>query len=421
MDDKLPLITCSARAVSLACIDKRENATYAQAIRHSLTRQVVKLLKEPPQARRGIDYLVAIYYAATPARQQEQFDEILQLADEIAPNWAFKEAGNSPHFECVFTNDVGIRIELTPPTSISGRNKGGMCVSFPGTCWWIQTSEQGAFNVLRLSKIEGFKHFSRIDFQNTELEPEWPAERMGQAVNDGEIWVKGSTRFRDHWDRDQEGEPINGITLYWNSVRSEKQSKSYNKAADAGWAIAAVRDETQLRGKWAHAHGKELITGLTNSHTSAEMAGVVESQTCSALRQHLEYWTLNGTSPKTDKNWKRNANPADWYVKRIGKASERIQKAPKPLQDLQTTVDYGVQQYGRYIYRWCIENSRRNGIPLDMAVAQFMTRCQSRLKEDDDAWLFDEQTKGDIRAIKKELKQAADQVAYAQEHGWWPE
>ena len=381
----------------------------------------MKLVKEPPQARRGIDYLVAIYYAATPLMQQEQFDQILAMSDEIAPNWPFREIGNSPHFECVFSNDVGIRIELTPPESLGARNKGTMCVSFPGTCWWIQDSAQSALTVWRLSLIDGFKHYSRIDFQNTELEPEWSAKRMGEAVDKGLIWVKGSTRFRDHWDRDSDGEPTNGITLYWNSVRSEKQSKSYDKAADAGWAVAAVRDETQVRGRWAHAHGRDLIKGLSKAHGSAEMVEVINQHTCSALRQHLEYWTLNGTSPKTDKNWKRKANPADWYVKRIGKRCEPIQKAPKPLQDLETTVDYGVQQYGRHMYRWCIEHSRQNDLPFEFVVNSLIKRMQSRLKDEDMEWLLGGVPEQEVNRIKKELRASADEVARAQELGWWAE
>lgn len=381
----------------------------------------MKLVKEPPQERRGIDYLVAIFYAATPAMQQYQFDAILNLADEIAPNWQFREAGISPHFRLCYGNDVGIRIELTPPEELGARNKGGMCVSFPGTCWWIQDSAQAAMTVLRLSKIEGFKHFSRIDFMNTELEPDWTAKRMGEAVTAGEIWVKGSTTFRDYWDRDAEGEPVNGITLYWNSSRSEKQARSYDKAADAKWDVPAVRDETQVRGRWAHAHGANLLQGLQKAHGSAEMVEVVDSHTRSALLQHLEYWTLNGTSPKTDKNWKRKANPADWYIKRIGKHCEPIQKAPKPLQDLETTVDYGVQQYGRHMYRWCIENSRRNEISMEHSVSQLIMRMQARLKDEDMEWLLDKSTAKQKAAIKKELKASADQVARAQELGWWPE
>lgn len=379
----------------------------------------MELVKEPPQARRGIDYAVAVFYAATPKRQQDQFDQLLELADEIAPTWAFTEKGQSQHYELVFANDLGIRLELTPVDSLGGRNKGGICFSLPGTCWWLQSTAAGALLLLRLSRIEGFKHFTRLDFQNTELEPEWTAQRMGEAVTEGLIWVKGCQKFRDWWERDADGEPINGITLYWNAARSEKVGKSYDKGADAGWTTAAVRDEVQTRGRWAHAHGFELITDLANAHGSAEMADVVEAHTCSALRQHLEYWTLNGTSPKTDKNWKRKANPADWYVKRIGKRCDRIQKASKPLVDLETTVDYGVQQYGRHMYRWVVENARKHELPEEFVLQGLMNRMKSRLREEDLDWLCEGMTKRQRAKVIKEIEANKDEIAKAQELGWW--
>ena len=379
----------------------------------------MQLVKEPPQARRGIDYAVAVFHAATPKRQQAQFDELLALAEEVAPTWTFEQRGNSQHYELVFTNEIGIRLELTPVDSIGARNKGGICFSLPGTCWWIQSTAMGALLLLRLSRIDGFKHFTRLDFQNTELEPEWTAKRMGEAVNNGLIWVKGSQMFRDWWDRDADGDPVNGITLYWNSSRSEKVGKSYDKAADAKWTTAAVRDEVQTRGRWAHSHGRELIAALGSAHGSAEMADVIETHTCSALRQHLEYWTLNGTSPKTDKNWKRKANPADWYVKRIGKRCDRIQKASKPLVDLETTVDYGIQQYGRHMYRWVVENARKHGLPEEFVAGSLMERMKSRLREEDLDWLCADMTEKEREAIVKDIEECKDEISKAQERGWW--
>ena len=275
--------------------------------------------------------------------------------------------------------------------------------------------------LLRLSKIEGFKHFTRLDFQNTELEPDWPAARMAQAVEDNEIWVKGSTRYRDYADRDADGDLINGITLYWNSTRSEKKSKSYDKRADAGWNVDAVRDESSLLGRWAHAHGRELIKDLDATHDSAEMVEVVDRHTCSALLQHLDYWTLNGATPKTDKNWKRKADPCDWYRERIGKRCEPIQKASRPMADLETTVDYGVQQYGRYMYRWVIEHARKNDLPPDFVMSALMNRFKSRCRDEDLAWLAEGCSEEEVTQVREDLEGNADAISKAQELGWWPE
>ena len=379
----------------------------------------MNLLKEPCQERRGIDYAVAIFYGNSGKDHQRLFDEILALCEDIAPGWSFEKRGSSPHFEIVISNDLGIRIELTPPDSIGERNRGAICLSIPGTCWWMQTSEQAALNFWRISLIDGFKWFTRIDFQNTELEPEWPALRMLEAANNQEIWVKGSTRFRDYIERDSEMEPINGCTLYWASSRSEKIPKSYDKAADTGWKTPAIRDEVLTRGRWANEHGRMLVMDLGKAHGSAEMVEVVNRHTESALNQHLLYFTLNGTSPKTDKNWKRKANPADWYIKRIGKHSAPIQKAPKAGIDLETTVDYGVQQYGRHMYRWVIEMGRKHDLPTEFVLNSLFMRMQSRLKSEDMEWLCDGLTLEERSEFERQLERTKDEVSRAQETGWW--
>ena len=108
-------------------------------------------------------------------------------------------------------------------------------------------------------------------------------------------------------------------------------------------------------------------------------------------------------------------------MKRIGKRCEPIQKAPKPLQDLETTVDYGVQQYGRHMYRWCIEHSRKHDLPFEFVVNSLIKRMQSRLRDEDMDWLLGGVPEQEASKIKKELRASADEVARAQELGWWSE
>lgn len=379
------------------------------------------LVKEPPQARRGIDYAVAVFFAATPTRQMKVFGDICDLVDEICPNWGFSEVGSSPHYERVFMNDLGVRIELTENASISGRNSGSTCLSLPGNCWWIQSDEQAALKVLQLSKIDGFKHFTRLDFQNTELEPEFDIYSVRRAVMAGEVWVNGASTFRDYMDRDADGEPLNGLTLYWGSKRSEKLGRSYDKAANAAWNTPAVRDEIQTRGRWAKAHGEALVADLASAHGSPEMVEKVHKHTCSALNQHLQYWTLNGTSPKTDKNWKRNAEPADWYVKRIGKRCEPLLKGSRPAIDLDTTVDYGVQQYGRHFAHWIHKMSKEHGLPPDFVMETLMNRFAARIKPEEDRW-FTEGLEPDVIKDKLEvLEELKNDISDCQERGFWTE
>ena len=220
------------------------------------------LLKEPAQERRGIDYAVCTFFAASPTKQQDQFDQMVEWVEGITPSWGFTETGASPHYERVFRTDLGARIEMTEVGSVMSRNASQACLSIPGNLWWIQSDEEAAFRFLQLSKIEGFKHFTRLDFQNTELEPAFDVYKVREGVNNGELWVNGASTFRDYMDRDALGEPINGLTLYWGSKRSEKLGRSYDKASEGKWDTPAVRDEVQTRGRWAQAHGQALIAEL---------------------------------------------------------------------------------------------------------------------------------------------------------------
>ena len=381
----------------------------------------MELLKEPAQARRGIDYATATYFAATSRRQQIQFGELMDIADEIAPNWAFREIGSSAHFERVFMNDMGIRLEMTELSSSVGRNRGTSIISLPGTCWWIQSDKEAAFNLLRLAKIDGFKKFSRLDFQNTELEPEVDAYAVRHGVMAGDLWVNGASTFRDYMERDADGQPLNGLTLYWGSKRSEKTGRSYDKAADGSWSTPAIRDEVQTRGRWAATHGQALIDDLASCHGSPEMVEKVHQHTCSALNQHLQYWALNGTTPKTDKNWKRKAAPADWYTKRIGKRCAPLQKGSEPALDLEKTVDYGVQQYGRHFARWVHEQSQRTGLEEDFVLQGLYLRFQSRLKLEDQSWFLEGLDEKDAQAKLAQLEELKNEIAVSQEEGWWPE
>lgn len=379
----------------------------------------MELAKEPPQERRGIDYLVAVFYAATTRRQQQQFSDICDLVDEISPNWGFTERGSSPHYERVFQNDLGVRIELTEVNSSVSSKSVGLCLSLPGSCWWIQSDSEAARRILQLSKIEGFKHFTRIDFQNTELRPVFDISCVKNAVDNGEVWVSGATTYRDFWERDAAGDRIGGMTLYWGSKRSEKLGRSYDKAAEGSWSTPAIRDEIQTRGRWAKAHGTALIEDLARAHGSPELVEVVHRHTVSALNQHLQYWTLNGTHPKTDKNWKRKAEPADWYVKRIGKRCKPLQKASSPSVDLDTTVDYGVQQYGRYFARWVHEQARKHDLDTEFVIMALHNRFLARLKDEDMDWLTEGMSEKQKAAMLDHIEQLKNDISRSQEVGWW--
>jgi hypothetical protein len=150
------------------------------------------------------------------------------------------------------------------------------------------------------------------------------------------------------------------------------------------------------------------------------MAAVVDHLTVKALHQHLSYFELNGADPR-DKNWTRKATPADWYTARIGKPSEPLQKPPKVLHDLESTVSWGIRQYGRAFALWVESHCKRTGLQREFVSQALYLRCFARLSAEDIKALgtcVDEDEFGEAMAFIREL---GDEQAWADEHGWWNE
>jgi hypothetical protein len=287
---------------------------------------------EPCQERRGLDFATAMFFSGSPRHQQEVFDFCIDLSEGISSSVGWQSKGGSRHFERVFQSDLGMRIELSPPDHPRTSNRGLLKLDLPGAFFYLQSAEQAVVQLQRLVNRDGFKHFTRLDFMNTEVEPEWPVDRVHAAVVDRSVWVKGYGSCR-HWGQeDFAGRCEDGRTIYWGSTRAERQGRTYDKARQLGWRRPAIRDEVQLRGGWAKGYTAPLVGALNGNLTGEAMNTAVNELTVSALRQHLEYWTLNGADPQADKNWQRKAEPADWFDRRIGRANAGVRKVPvEPL------------------------------------------------------------------------------------------
>lgn len=376
---------------------------------------------EPCQARRGLDYASVVYVSATDRHQREVFEHCCALGEEIESSWDWSESGRSAHFGRCFTHPTGMRVELTEHGSACGRNPGMTLLSVPGACFYLQEEDALMTMLWKLVSQDGFKHFTRLDFMNTELEPEWDMERVHQGVVDGLLWVKGHRSYEPRGEVAADGSCATGRTLYWGSPRSERRGRTYDKAKQSGWSTPAIRDEVQLRGDWAHAYGRQLREVLRAPGGSAAMSKSVEELAVKALNQHLQYWETNGADPSTDKNWTRKAKPADWYTERIGKPSQPLRKAPKVLLDLESTVDWGVRQYGRAFAVWVEKHTEASGLPQQLVANVLFRRFWARLQPEDllaTGLVDDEAGMAEAMEYFRELR---DELAISSERGWFRE
>ncbi len=138
-------------------------------------------------------------------------------------------------------------------------------------------------------KLRAFKTFTRIDFQNTELDPEVDAYAVLTGIQEGRFWVKGHSRWREYAEKNSALEMDDGLTIYWGSARSEKMGRTYDKGRQKPvWDKPAIRDEVETRGKWASSHGDWLIRDAQDSKTPKDRLTVMEKNATFALRQHLD-------------------------------------------------------------------------------------------------------------------------------------
>ena len=370
---------------------------------------------EPCQESRRVDYATAVFYSATPAHQRDVFDFAIDVGESLA-DFSFHEKGQSPHFDRVFSNYLGCRIEVTPVGAANSRNPGLMALTLPGAAFYCSTRSDWVTQLWRICQQNGFRWFSRLDLQNTELNPAWDAERVHRAVEDREVWVKGYGRYRPWRETDATGHCADGMTLYWGSARSEKQGRSYDKAKQSGWETPAIRDEIQLRGEWAHATGRELSERLNAAFDSAQMGEAVESLVTGTLNQHLQYWTLNGTDPKTDKNWQRKAEPADWFAERIGRHQTALKKEPKPSLDLSSSRAWGARQYGRYFALDVLLKQKRSQLPLDGLVNGLWEEFLARLTYEDLLLVYGDEGAEKVQEVQERIREIQNSVAWDAEH-----
>ena len=371
------------------------------------------------QERRGLDWATLVYARCERRAFQRCFDQIGAVLRESFPSCGFREGGGSPHYEHVFLHDIGVRLELTPPESDFSRNKGSLCLTLPGSFFYLQLGSSLSETFQRLISLKGFQHFTRIDFQVTELNPAVTAEDVFERVEAGTLWVKGAKKWRTFADRGPGGDIQNGICLYWGSSRSDKVGRTYNKAAEQRcWTSPAIRDEVQVRGQWAKTHGEFLVKELTGSMTAAERLAVMAKNAAGALSQHLMYYEL-GNVPASDKNWLRSAKPAAWYLERLGKPSEGVEKGVREPLDLDRAVEAALRQYGRTLYRYAWMRGEEEGFGFERVALSLFARAEATLKEEDLDWLCPDGDPDERAAAWEAIQAAKDEVAIGQEMGFW--
>jgi len=336
-----------------------------------------------------LDWLSVSLFGATVKRQREQLAYFFSLLGAVTDGATWAEPSPAKFFQNSVSHEAGISIKWTEPGS-GNVNQGLMSVDLRGTAFLALDREDRKAVYLDIAEMEGFKQCTRLDAQRTVLTPLMSAELLADRLAAGDVWVKGFQGYRQMGVITDSRQATDASTVMWGSPESAVRARSYNKAAESGWDIPAIRHEVQLRKQPARDKFLVLAENLqleqANQATSAENAFVQ-----SVLNQHMSYLETSRLAKLKRKdwpaNWAQRCENADWWDKEVVTGDPKeIKTRWRIAKKLEDSVSASNVQYGRILAKWFLVKCCRDGMePQDALLdisAQWILRLQDKDLED---------------------------------------
>ena len=310
-----------------------------------------------PSASCRLDWLSVSLFGATVTQQREQLSYFFSLLSAVSDGATWPEPSAAKFFQNAVSHEAGLSIKWTEP-KCGKTNQGLISVDIRGTAFLALEREHRAALYLDIAEMEGFKQCTRLDAQRTVLNPSVSAEELHDRLVNGTHWVKSFRDYRQMGPLTSHNATAGASTVMWGAPESAVRARSYNKAAESGWDIPAVRHEVQLRRQPARDKFNALIEQLqveqAGEATTAENAFVQ-----SVLNQHMAYLDTSRLAKLTRKQWPKNwaqrCEKADWWDKEVvtgdPKEIKTVWRLQKKLDDSVAASDV---QYGRILAKWVL-------------------------------------------------------------------
>lgn len=339
-----------------------------------------------PSASCRLDWLSVSLYGATVRRQREQLSYFFSLLSAIADSATWPEPSAAKFFQNAVAHEAGLSIKWTEPGH-SSTNEGLISVDIRGTAFLSLEREHRKAMYLDIAEMEGFKQCTRLDAQRTVLRPLMSAEQIHDSLLAGTCWVKSYQGYRQMGEVTGSNATTEASTVMWGSPTNAIRARSYNKAAESGWDVPAVRHEVQMRKQPARDKFNFLVEQLqveqANKATTAENAFVQ-----SVLNQHMAYLDTSRMAKLTRKNWPKNwaqrCERAEWWDKEVvtGEPTE-IKTQWRLAKKLEDSVAASNAQYGRILAKWLMVKCHRDGMTTEEAFLDMSAQWVLRLKDED--------------------------------------
>jgi hypothetical protein len=309
--------------------------------------------------------------------------------------WSPPQKGR--HFAYVIRHPCGIQLQYTPPENEGSPRPalsevqrvlptvGMASVEFSGRCLGSMDCRERMDLFLTLRHWPGYKRTTRIDVQTTLLNPEKDAEFLVREVEAGRLWAKGFSKGQTYLERNLHGEVAGPVTLYLGGRGADKRYRGYDKAAESGWDVPAVRHELQCRAEPAEAVFRRLTTrGKLEDGKGPLLMSAEETTVRDALGTMVDFRDTSRWEGRRKPNrWAQFAPVPDWW--------ERVlQQRPLPLEveyrapgGLAAALEACKDQYGRKVALEIFRRVEAHGEALDDVLEEVFLEFATRLRRQD--------------------------------------
>lgn len=325
------------------------------------------------------------------------FSYVTGLGHHLDPTAAWSQPSKGRHFAFVMRHPSGIQFQYTPPENegsprpaLSQDSKllpttGMASLEFSGRCLGAMDCRERMDLFLTLRHWPGFKRPTRIDVQTTLLNPEVNAEQLVREVEAGRLWAVGFGRYQAYLERNLHGEVASAATLYLGGKGSDKRYRGYDKGAEGGWDVPAVRHEFQARAEPAAA----IFTRLTDRGKLEDGKGpllmTAEERTVrDSLGTMVDFRDTSRWEGRRKPNrWAQFAPVPDWWERVLQQRPLPLEVEYRPPGDLAAAVANCREQYGRKVALEVFRRCEAQGRPLDDVLEEMFLEFASRLRRDD--------------------------------------
>ena len=333
-----------------------------------------------------LDWLSVSLFGSTVRRQREQLSYFFSLLSAVADGASWPEPSPAKFFNNSVSHEAGISIKWTEPGA-QATNEGLISVDIRGTAFLSLEREHRKALYLDIAEMEGFKQCTRLDAQRTVITPTVSAEEIHDLLMANRLWVKSYKGFRQMGELTGANATSEASTVMWGSPTNAIRCRTYNKAAEAGWDVPAVRHEVQMRKQPARDKFNYLIEQLqveqAEEATTAENAFVQ-----SVLNQHMAYLDTSRMAKLTRKNWPKNwaqrCKNAEWWDSEVVTGDPKEIKTQWRLQKkLEDSVAASDAQYGRILAKWVLAQVINEDVSPEEALLDRSAQWFLRLQDSD--------------------------------------